>query len=307
MIDGKNPNPKQVTVLSGKGGTGKSSIVSALSTCFQGEIVLIDADVDAADLYLIFSPDVLVKEPYFGMKVAQIDYDKCTHCNLCKDSCRFGAISENIEISTLQCEGCALCYHLCPSKAISMVERESGKYMISQTRVGTMTHGKLHPGEESSGKLVAKVRSKGVERAKEEKKKLVLIDGSPGIGCPVISSITGTDLVLLVAEPTLSGFHDLERIIQLMDKFSTKAFIIVNRSDINETITQKIEKKYSVKAPVIAKIPHSPLFTEAMIKKQSVIEYIDASHNDSEEALIIRSNIEKIVKQIREYCFNKLI
>ncbi|MHA1115533.1 MAG: 4Fe-4S binding protein [Candidatus Heimdallarchaeaceae archaeon] len=291
-----NTDIKQVTVISGKGGTGKTSLISSLAYLLQNYTILADADVDAADLYLIFSPEKSEKTDYYGTKKAVIDFDKCTKCMKCYESCRYGAIDQELNIEIVRCEGCGLCKHVCPVDAITMIERVSGNYFVSDTRIGKMIHARLVPGEESSGLLVAEVRKKALQVAKEKNKSLVLIDGSPGIGCPVISSLSGSHLAIVVSEPTISGKHDLERVLELLKQFNIPGFIVVNKSDINMEITQEIEDKFEKDFPVIAKIPHNHIFTQAMIEKKTVVEI------DSEDKSVkdIQETIENIAKLILE-------
>ena len=278
---------KQLTVISGKGGTGKSTIIASIAYLLKDRALLADADVDAADLYIIYPPLKSETTEYKGLKKAVIDFEKCTKCNICQESCRFDAIDSNLFIDSFKCEGCALCYHVCPVSAINMEERVSGYYYSSDTRLGKMVHAKLNPGEESSGLLVAEVRKKAKEEAEKTNKNLVLIDGSPGLGCPVISSITGSDLALVVTEPTLSGKHDLERILKLLEQFHIPSFVIVNRYDINKEITEEIEEMCKESTPVIARIPFNPIFTKAMIEKKSVVEMepVDESVRNVQELL----------------------
>ncbi|MHA1302787.1 MAG: 4Fe-4S binding protein [Candidatus Heimdallarchaeaceae archaeon] len=290
---------KQVTIVSGKGGTGKTSLISALAYILQKECVLADADVDAADIYLIYPPKDTTSTEYYGSKKAIIDFDKCTRCMICQESCRYGAIDEELNIQQFRCEGCGLCKHVCPVNAIRLEERITGHYYLSDTRIGKMVHAKLTPGEESSGLLVSEVRKKAMEVAKEEHKKLVLIDGSPGIGCPVISSLTGSHLAIVVAEPSLSGKHDLERILELLKQFNIPGYIVINKSDINEEITAQIEEDYGEKFPVIAKIPYNPVFTAAMLIKKSVIEFDDADETVSKIKEQIKDIANLIVKELK--------
>ncbi len=268
----KEEKIKQLTVISGKGGTGKSSIIAALASNLQDKIILADADVDAADLYLIFEPVKTVSFDFEGLKKAKIDLDLCTECGICLETCRFDSISDDFIVNPTKCEGCAACYHMCPISAIEMLDNISGQYYISDTRIGKMIHARLYPGEESSGLLVAEVRKVAKQTAEEQGRKLVLIDGSPGIGCPVVSSLVGADLALVVTEPTLSGYHDLDRILQLLKIFKIPGYIIINQSDINEDISQKIEKEFQETFPIIEKIPYNPVFVKAMIEKKSVLE-----------------------------------
>ena len=289
---------KQLTVISGKGGTGKSSIIASLAFILKDKIILADADVDAADLYLIFTPKESSTHEYYGLKKAEIDHNVCTKCNLCRDSCRFDAIDADLIVQPFKCEGCGLCYHICPESAVKMKENISGHYFISDTRIGKMVHAKLKPGEESSGLLVAEVRKKANEVAKELNKELVLIDGSPGIGCPVISSITGSDMALVVTEPTISGKHDLERVLELLKQFRIMSYVIVNKADINLDITKEIEDICKEKSPVIACIPHNHIFTTAMIEKKTVIEI--ETRNEEEK------KIQETLKEIASVIENKL-
>ncbi len=288
----------QITVVSGKGGTGKTSIIAALAYLFKDFTVLADADVDAADLYLIFEPQESKSTDFYGLKKAVIDQEKCSRCNLCRDSCRFSAIDDDLIVDDLQCEGCGLCYHICPEKAITMKENLSGKYYVSKTRIGKLVHANLTPGEENSGLLVAEVRKAALEVAKEERKRLILIDGSPGLGCPVISSLTGTDLAIIVTEPTCSAKHDLERLLELLDQFRIQGIVVVNKSDINENISKEIEELCKDRAPVIAKIPYNHAFTKAMIEKQSLPEY-----QTSNESV---NNLKNELVKISEAILNKI-
>ncbi len=287
---------KQLTVISGKGGTGKSSIIASLAYILKDKIILADADVDAADLYLIFTPMESSTQEYYGLKKAEINHETCTECNLCRDSCRFDAINADFIVEPFKCEGCSLCYHICPEAAVEMKEHISGHYFISETRIGKMVHARLKPGEESSGLLVAEVRKQANEVAKELNKELILIDGSPGIGCPVISSITGSDMALVVTEPTISGKHDLERVLTLLEQFRIRSYVIINKADINLEITQEIEEICKEKSPVIACIPHNHIFTTAMIGKKTVIE-MEAKNKEEKE---IQETLTKIAYIIED-------
>ncbi len=292
----KADDVKQVTVISGKGGTGKSSIIASLARLLQDSIILADADVDAADLYLIFPPKKTESFDYFGLKTAETDKEICIDCGKCRDSCRFDAINEDFTINPIKCEGCSFCYHVCPVSAITMKDTLSGQYFISRTRIGDMVHARLNPGEESSGLLVAEVRKTAKRVAAEQERKLVLIDGSPGIGCPVISSLIGTDFALVIAEPTVSGHHDLDRILQLLNEFKIPGFIIINRSNINDDISKKIEEEFQSTFPVIGKIPYNPIFVKAMLEKKSVVEM----DSDNEDVLAIQNTLEKFSNLILE-------
>jgi MinD superfamily P-loop ATPase len=265
-------NIKQITVVSGKGGTGKTSIITSLAYNLKNSAILADADVTAADISIIFPSEESLDFEYKGMKKAAINEELCTKCGLCSDHCRFYAIDLDFKVNEMRCEGCSLCYHLCPESAISMNEKVSGYYYISDTRIGKIIHAKLNPGEKNSGLLVAEVRKKAKAQAETENKRILLIDGSPGIGCPVISSLTGTDLMIAVTEPTLSGKHDLERLIILAEQMKLKSFVIVNRYDINDDITRQIEIFCEKKTIPYVKIPYNPAFVEAMVEKKTLSE-----------------------------------
>jgi len=222
---------KQLTIISGKGGTGKTSLTAAFASL--ADAVLADCDVDASDLHLILKPDIKKKEIFHGMELASVDKSRCIDCKKCYESCRFGAIDEDINIIKESCEGCGVCEYVCPTDAIKMVERDSGYSYISETRFGPMSHAMLMTAEEASGELVAVVRENAKKLAEKYEKELIIIDGPPGIGCPVISSITGVDLVLIVTEPTLSAIHDLERILEVANHFDVPAVEGRNKYDIN--------------------------------------------------------------------------
>ena len=265
---------KQLTIISGKGGTGKTSLTAAFASL--ADAVLADCDVDASDLHLILKPDIKKKEIFHGMELASVDKSRCIDCKKCYESCRFGAIDEDINIIKESCEGCGVCEYVCPTDAIKMVERDSGYSYISETRFGPMSHAMLMTAEEASGELVAVVRENAKKLAEKYEKELIIIDGPPGIGCPVISSITGVDLVLIVTEPTLSAIHDLERILEVANHFDVPAVVCINKYDINEERAADIEKycrERNVK--IVGKLPYDTVFTDAMIHEKSVVEFSD--------------------------------
>lgn len=265
-------NLKQLTVISGKGGTGKTSIVGAFAALAENK-VLADCDVDAADLHLLLQPKVLEKQDFRALEVAVIDKEKCTRCGKCAEACRFNAIKDYV-IEPFSCEGCAVCTLVCPVAAVSMNDKVAGEAFISKTRFGPLCHARLKPGEEASGKLVAVVRNNAKKVAEEQKKDLVLIDGSPGIGCPVIASITGVDLVLAVTEPTVSGLHDLERILGVAGHFGVKAVVCVNKCDINSSKTEEIKSYCKANnVPVVGEILYDEAFTKSMVEGKTVVEY----------------------------------
>jgi len=266
---------KQLTVISGKGGTGKTSITAAFASLAKN-CVFADCDVDAADLHLILKPDIKKTTEFHGLKIAEIDKSICAECKKCIQFCKFDAIDEDINIIKESCEGCGVCELVCPVYAIKMKERKSGYAYISETRFGPMAHAALNTAEEASGKLVTVVRENAKKIAEEENKDLIIIDGPPGIGCPVIASISGVDLVLIVTEPTLSAIHDLERILGVAYHFKIPAVVCINKYDVNKNNTQKIEqycKKNNIK--IVGKIPYDTVVAEAIINEKTLIEYCD--------------------------------
>jgi MinD superfamily P-loop ATPase len=266
---------KELVVLSGKGGTGKTSIVGSLAVLAEDK-VLADCDVDAADLHLLLEPVNRQKHQFWSGQVAVIDEEKCTQCGLCQELCRFKAI-EDFRVDPVSCEGCGFCYRICPEEAITMEENLSGHWFISDTKYGPLVHARLGIAQENSGKLVALVRQKAKEMAEKQGASYIISDGPPGIGCPVISSLSGASLALLVTEPTLSGIHDLERVLGVCHHFGVPAIASINKYDINEDNTRQIED-YCLKqgVEIAARIPFDNVVTEAMVQGQPVVEY---SHN----------------------------
>ncbi|NLJ82410.1 MAG: P-loop NTPase [Bacteroidales bacterium] len=285
----------QIAVISGKGGTGKSSITAALASLSQ-RIVLVDCDVDASNLYLLFNPTHEEEESFVGGEKAVINYDLCTHCGICMQHCRFDAITEtngHIKIEEIFCDGCHLCSRICPEQAIRMIEEKNSRYYAGSFRNGKMVYGRLAPGEENTGLLVNKVREKAKEIAKKESIDFILLDGPPGISCPLLSTITGVDKVLIVTEPSLSALHDLERVIETARNFEIKADILINKYDLNTEITEHIQKRAKELAiEIVAMIPYEPLFVKAMIQQQSIVEY--APHSESSQ--LLRNAYKKIVE-----------
>lgn len=264
---------KQLTVISGKGGTGKTSITAAFASLAKNA-VFADCDVDAADLHLIFNPEIKKTIGFHGLKIPTIEKKICTDCKKCYENCRFNAINEEINVIKNSCEGCGVCEYICPVGAIQMIDRNSGFSYISETRFGPLAHAKLRTAEEASGKLVSVVRNNAITLAEDKKKDLIIIDGQPGIGCPVISSISGVDLVLVVTEPTLSAIHDLERILAVTNHFEIPALVCVNKFDINLNNTNKIEHFCSNNnIDVVGKLPYNSIVTAAMVNEKTIIEY----------------------------------
>jgi MinD superfamily P-loop ATPase len=266
---------KQLTVISGKGGTGKTSITAAFAS-LAVNAVFADCDVDAADLHLIFKPEIKKTMGFYGLKIADINKNICTDCKKCFESCRFDAINKNIKIIKESCEGCGVCAYVCPVDAIKMIDRDSGFAYISSSRFGPMAHAVLKTAEEASGKLVTVVRENAKKLAEEKKKDLILIDGPPGIGCPVIASLTGVDLVLIVTEPTLSAIHDLERILGVAYHFKIPAVVCINKFDINLDNTERITKYCEQNnIDVVGKLPYDTIITKAMTHGKNIIEFSD--------------------------------
>ncbi len=285
---------KEVAIMSGKGGTGKTTIAAAFASLAKNA-VLADCDVDAADLHLILEPSIRERIPFHGLELALKDEGICDDCGECRKHCRFGAIDASNAILPERCEGCAVCELVCPKGAISMVERVSGTAYHSETRFGPMAHGELGAAEEATGKLVTLVRSLARRMATERGRELILIDGPPGIGCPAIATITGVDLVLAITEPTVSGIHDLGRVLDIAEHFRTNAAVCVNKHDINPEMTARIYE-YAAKRgiEVLGRIPYDVAATSAMVEGKTVIE-----HSDGPLALEIRrvwSRVESVLE-----------
>lgn len=264
---------KELVILSGKGGTGKTSLTAAFAF-FSKSMVLCDADVDAADLHLLMEPVVKHRSDFKAGNEAVINPDLCTQCGLCIELCRFSAISEEtFEVDPMECEGCGVCYDLCPEGAIDFPEKTCGQWYISDTRYGPMVHARLGIAEENSGLLVALVRKEAKKIVHREKTELILTDGPPGIGCPVIASISQANAVLVVAEPSVSGVHDLKRVGELAEHFKIPAMVCVNKCDLNPEKTKMIrdaaeENNYTY----VGEIPFDKNFIESMVLKKSIIE-----------------------------------
>ena len=266
---------REFVVISGKGGTGKSTIVSAFASLAKNKI-LADCDVDAADLHLIFNPEIKHREDFIGGNIAEIERDKCIKCGKCIELCRFDAIRKDFYIDSVACEGCSVCSYFCPVNAINMKPSVSGEVFISNTRFGPFVHARLVPGGENSGKLVTKVRKEAKKLAEERKCDLIIIDGSPGTGCPVISSLAGADTILVVTEPTMSGIHDMERVIELARLFKLSPSVCINKYDINIEMSNEIEE-YCKRENIdfAGRLPYDNVATKAMIESKTVIEYAD--------------------------------
>lgn len=266
----------EILVISGKGGTGKTSLTGAFAQVAR-DAVICDLDVDAPDLHLLLQPQPERAEEFHSGNLAVIDQDLCSDCGLCQEMCRFQAIirqGRGLVVDERRCEGCKVCVHFCPVQAIGFPSRHCGRWFISRTRLGPMVHAQLFPGQENSGRLVALLRQQARELAKSQGRDLILCDGTPGIGCPVISSLSGVDLAVVVTEPTPSGRHDMERVLELCGRFRVSAAVIVNKHDLNLAQSNLIEDYCSRQGlPLVAKLPHDPVVTLAMLAGQVVTEY----------------------------------
>jgi MinD superfamily P-loop ATPase len=272
---------KQLVVISGKGGTGKTILTASFAALAQNK-VMVDSDVDAANLYLLLHPEIEETTSFSGGKKAHLISEKCTVCANCIEACRFDAISETEEgkilIDPISCEGCGVCSFVCPEEAIEMQNSISGEWFVSKTKYGPFVHAKLGIGEENSGKLVTAVRKKATEIAKEKNLDYIIIDGSPGIGCPVIASLTGTDMAIVITEPSLSGIHDMERVIQMADHFKIKTACCINKYDLNKKNSNHIEKWCQKKSiPLLGKISYDEEVTNSMLHGIPLVEYTDFS------------------------------
>ena len=266
----------EIALISGKGGTGKSSISAAFATS-NGEVVLADCDVDAANLYLLFNPTHEEEIVYIAGHKAVINYDLCTGCGICENYCRFNAISNincKVSISGISCDGCFLCSRICPEKAITMIRNDKSRMYSGSFRNGKMVYGRLAPGEENSGKLVNMVREKAKQVSGENGLDTIILDGPPGIGCPVISAISGVDVVVIVTEPTISGLHDLQRTMGIVQKFNLAARVIINKYDLNYSMSMQIEEWCGQNGIVITgQLPFDRQMTEAMVQAKSITEF----------------------------------
>ena len=265
---------QEIVILSGKGGTGKTTIVASFAVLARDK-VLVDCDVDAADLHLLLQPNVKRSEEFWSGKTAYIDKKYCTGCGICEQVCRFDAI-RNFKVDPVSCEGCGFCFHVCPENTIRMENNLSGEWFICDTKYGPLVHARLGIAQENSGKLVALVRQEARKLAQEQGLGYILSDGPPGIGCPVISSLSGANLVLAVTEPTLSGMHDLDRVLGVCQHFGVPALVCVNKYDINEENTSNIENFCeAMGVEVISKLPFDNVVTEALVKGLPVVEYCE--------------------------------
>lgn len=272
----------EIVIISGKGGTGKTTLTAAFCA-LAADAVFCDADVDAADLHLLLQPTIKEQHEFIGGSKAVIVAERCNQCGVCKELCRFAAISAELVVDQILCEGCGVCVDLCPEKAIDFPEQLCGHWFHSNTRFGPLVHARLGIAEENSGRLVHLVRKEALQLAEEENKKLIITDGPPGIGCPVIAAIGGASLLLVVVEPTLSGRHDLERVLDLAAHFKVPARLLINKYDLNADMAQAIEAAASERDVLcVGRIPFDPVFTRAMVQGQTIFEYAGAEERQQE-------------------------
>lgn len=291
---------KEIVIISGKGGTGKTSLTAAFAVLGGNDVVVADCDVDAADMHLLLQPDFNYSDDFYSGELAYIEQADCIRCGKCKDVCRFDAISVKLNrftIDPMNCEGCGYCARICPAHCIRNKSRLAGKWYISNIRTGSiMVHARLGIGADNSGKLVAKVKDEAKGIAIEERKEFVLIDGSPGIGCPVVSSLSGASFVVLVTEPSVSGLHDLKRVYELVKKFKIRAACIINKADINLIKCAEIEQFLAEEGIVhLADLPYDENFTKAMTQGQTIVEYDDGLLKD-----LVTDSWEKVKRLVRE-------
>lgn len=273
---------KEIVVISGKGGTGKTSITSLLAMLAGKDAIIADCDVDAADMHLLMAPDFDYTEDFYSGKVAYINQNNCIQCGRCAYVCRFGAIpfsNRAYKIDSFSCEGCGYCARICPVDAITNKERLAGEWYISNIKTGSkMVHARLKIGADNSGKLVAKVKNEAKELAHEERASFIIVDGSPGIGCPVVSSLSGANFVVLVVEPSVSGVHDLKRVYQVVKKFHINAGCIINKADVNrEKYFEIIDFLKEEQIVHLADLPYNENFTKAMVLGQTIVEFDQSS------------------------------
>lgn len=267
---------RQILFLSGKGGTGKTSVAAAFAVLADDKI-LADCDVDAANLHLLLDPETIESGEFVGSKEAIHDASLCTQCGRCREVCRFNAVLENFEIDPYMCEGCGACVTVCPTNALTLEPRTSGQWFNAKTDWGLLASAELLPGEETSGKLVMQVKRNMQTLAEPLDPKWAIVDGSPGIGCPVIASVSGVDAVILVTEPTLSGMHDLERALGVVTHFRIPSYLVINKADLSADVTKQLEQFASDKElPVLGLIPYDAAVPAMLLKGRSVVEDKDS-------------------------------
>lgn len=287
---------KEIVVISGKGGTGKTSLTASFAELAGDTAIVVDCDVDAADMHLLLDPNFGKSEDFYSGYIAKINQDDCMQCGKCADVCRFDAIpiiNNKYIVDPIACEGCGYCARICPTETIEMNDAYSGKWFISETKFGSqMVHARLGIGADNSGKLVTKVKNEAKEIAVKENKDFIIVDGSPGIGCPVVSSLAGADFVVLVTEPSVSGLHDLKRVYELLKTFRLQAGCIINKSDLNFKITSEI-KTFLEEENIIhlANLPYDESFTKAMTNGKTIVDFDNGELKEKIES--IWKNISK--------------
>ncbi len=282
---------KEITVISGKGGTGKTTFTANLASLLDN-LVIGDCDVDAPNLHLLLNPVNISEEIHKGAKLAVKNQELCIDCGKCYENCRFNAITANdYQVKNLKCEGCGVCVEVCPTDALKLEPIETGSLYQAESKFGDMIHARLIPGADTSGKLVSEVKKKASAVAKENNKDWILIDGSPGIGCPVIASLTGSDMAILVTEPTLSGFADLKRVIEVVKHFKISAGLVINKFDLNEKISDRIESYCQEEdIELLTKIPYSRVIVESLQKGEL---FVDNDSDLKEKMLEVKSKLKQ--------------
>ncbi|WP_035589025.1 ATP-binding protein [Hippea jasoniae] len=280
---------KELVVISGKGGTGKTTLTASLASVIKNKVI-VDADADAANMYILMKPEVKHKELFKGNPKAVINTDRCIKCDQCRQLCRFDAIYVNSDgeyvVDELKCDSCKLCQIACPVEAVDMKDVYSGQWYESETAYGIMVHAKLYPGAENSGNLVTMVKHRAHLIADEKNIEYILVDGSPGIGCPVISTISGANFVIIVTEPTVSGLHDLKRVKKLCDSFKIKSGVVVNKYDLNSQKTEEIEEFAKREGmPFLGRIPFDKCVVDAIVNLQIPYEACDSVKHAVDEIL----------------------
>ncbi len=291
---------KEIVVLSGKGGAGKTSITAGFAALGAKQLVLADCDVDAADMHLLTAPEILREEDFYSGKTARVITEGCVHCFKCMEVCHFDAVLHKggeFVIDPMECEGCGYCYHICPTHTIEMLPRLAGKFYVSKTRFdNTLVHARLGIAADNSGKLVTKVREEAKKIAESQQMDYVLIDASPGIGCPVVASLTGANFVVMVTEPTVSGMHDLSRVYELIEKLHLKSGCVINKADLNKKKAEEIKKFLQAKnIRLLCEIPYNIKFTEAISLGKTIVEYDKGMLKDK-----IVSTWEKVKELVSE-------